>query len=150
MCPLASRRSKSFTLKRRLRRGVYVARFTAPGVTAKDDRRDVVFRMRRGRPSAAKRSISRREGCGTIRSAALRSPLFRTSVRGSYKLLRRARVSVAILRGKRVVGRLRTRTRAAGTRRFTVRALSRGAYTVRIVARAGKSRSVVRLAARRL
>jgi len=49
-----------------------------------------------------------------------------------------------------VVGRLRTRTRAAGTRRFTVRALSPGAYTVRIVARAGKSRSVVRLAMRRL
>jgi hypothetical protein len=146
----AARRSKSFTLRRRLRAGVYVARFTAPGVTAKDDRRDVVFRMRGGRARVARRSMSRRERCGVVRSAALRSPLFRGSVRGSYKLSRRARVSVALLRGKRVVRRLRTRRRAAGTRRFTVAAPSRGDYIVRIVARAGKSRSVVRLAARGL
>jgi hypothetical protein len=145
-----TRRTRSFRLKRRLRGGVYVARFTASGVTAKQDRRDVVFRIRRGRASVAKRSISRREGCGVIRSAALRSPLFRASLRGTYRLSRRARVSVAILRGKRVVRRLRTRRRAAGTRRLRVRSLPPGAYTVRIVARAGKSRSVVRLAARRL
>jgi hypothetical protein len=137
-------------LKRRLRAGVYVARFTAPGATAKADRRDVVFRMRRGRAAVAKRSISRRQGCGLVRSAALRSPLFRGSLRGSYRLSRRARVSVALLRGRRVVRRLRTRTRSAGTRRLSVAAPSRGAYTIRIVARSGKSRSVVRLAARRL
>jgi hypothetical protein len=106
--------------------------------------------MRRGRARVAKRSISRPERCGVVRSAALRSPLFRRSARGSYRLSRRARVSVAVLRGKRAVRRLRTRTRAAGTRRFTVKGLPRGAYTVRIVARAGKSRSVVRLAARGL
>ena len=52
----ATRRSKSFTLKRRLRGGVYVARFTAPGVTAKDDRRDVVFRMRR-RPRLDRQAV---------------------------------------------------------------------------------------------
>jgi hypothetical protein len=106
--------------------------------------------MRRGRARVAKRSISRPERCGVVRSAALRSPLFRRSVRGSYRLSRRARVSVAVLRGKRVVRRLRTRTQARGTRRLKIAVGSPGAYTVRIVARAGKSRSVVRLAARGL
>ena len=148
----ATRRTRSFTLRRRLPAGVYVARFTASGVTAKADRRDVVFRVRRGRVRVAKRSISRRERCGVVRTAALRSPLFRKSVRGAYRLSRRARVSVTLLRGKRVVRRLRTRTRKAGARRFRISGagLARRGYTVRIVARAGKSRSVVRLAARRL
>ena len=148
----ATRRTHSFTLRRRLPAGVYVARFTASGVTAKADRRDVVFRVRRGRVRVAKRSISRRGRCGVVRTAALRSPLFRKSVRGAYRLSRRARVSVTLLRGKRVVRRLRTRTRKAGARRFRISGagLARRGYTVRIVAQAGKSRSVVRLAARRL
>ncbi len=152
---VATRRSRSFTLRRRLSGGVYVARFTALGRTAKADRRDVVFRMRRGRAGVAKRSISRREGCGTLRTAALRSPLFGgargRSLRLRYTLSRRARVTISLWRGKRTVLR-RARTRRAGIHVLTVPAasLGRGVYTVRIAVRAAKRTSVLRLSARRL
>ncbi len=42
------RRARSFVLRRRLRAGSYVARFTALGPTGKADRREVSFRVRGG------------------------------------------------------------------------------------------------------
>ncbi|HZI90120.1 MAG TPA: penicillin acylase family protein [Thermoleophilaceae bacterium] len=157
---LRVRRARSFTLKRRLSAGRYVARYTALGRTGKADRREVAFTVRRAsgaqRVGASRRGFSRRERCGTLRSATLGSPVFGgrsgRPLRLRYKLRRRARVSVSLLRGKRVVRRLRPRARRAGTRRaaFRARGLPRGVYRVRLVVRAGGKRSGTVLAARRL
>ena len=157
---LRVRRARAFTLKRRLRPGRYVARFTALGRTGKSDRREVAFAVTRSggsrRVRASRRGFSRRERCGTLRSATLRSPVFggraARPLRLRYQLRRRARVSVSLLRGRRVVRRLRPRARRAGRRRavFAARGLPPGVYRVRVVVRAGGKRSSALLAARRL
>ena len=154
---LRVRRARAFTLKRRLRAGRYVARYTALGRTGKSDRREIAFTVaRRGgarRVRASRLRFSRRERCGALRSATLGSPVFGDrSLRLRYKLDRRARVSVSLLRGRRVVERLRTRPRPAGQLgdAFRSRGRPRGVYRVRVVVRAGGKRSVAVLAARRL
>jgi len=124
------RRARAFTLKRRLRAGRYVARYTALGRTGKADRREIAFTVaRRGgvrRVRASRRGFSRRERCGTLRSATLRSPVFGgrsvRPLRLRYKLGRRARVSVSLLRG---VYRVRVVVRAGGKRSGTVLAARR-------------------------
>ena len=154
---LRVRRARAFTMKRRLRAGRYVARYTALGRTGKSDRREIAFTVaRRGgarRVRASRLRFSRRERCGALRSATLGSPVFgNRSLRLRYKLDRRARVSVSLLRGRRVVERLRTRPRPAGQLgdAFRSRGRPRGVYRVRVVVRAGGKRSVAVLAARRL
>ncbi len=150
-----ARRVKSFTLRRKLRAGRYVARFTAIGRTGKPDVRERTFTVRRGRARSGGRSFSRRATCATLTSATLRSPLFGgradRPLRLRYRLSRRARVSIAVLRGRRVVRRLRPAARNAGAHRVVVRSakLRRGPYRVRIVVRAGKGRGAATLAARR-
>ena len=147
------RRARAFTLRRRLARGRYVARFTALGRTGKADRREVSFAVVRGRARPGGR-FSRRRSCATLRFATLGSPLFggrrNRPLRVRYGLGRRARVSVAVIRRGRVVRRRSFRARRAGPHRMTIRGLGRGAYRVRIVVRAGARRSSAVLAARRI
>jgi len=150
------RRVKSFTLRRKLRAGRYVARFTALGRTGKADVREVPFSVRQGRVRAGGRGFSRRTTCAALTSATLGSPVFGGRSDGPlrlrYRLARSARVSVTVLRGRRVVRRVRVAARKAGAHRVVVRSarLGRGAYRVRIVVRAGKKRGAATLAARRL
>ncbi|HEX8083964.1 MAG TPA: hypothetical protein VF529_06700 [Solirubrobacteraceae bacterium] len=126
---------------RRLRDGVYLATLRA----ASDTRRFTLLR-RRGRWFAV-RGHRRRPGCGTLRSASLGRPVFRRTLRISFRLNRRARVRVTVLRGRRAVRRFRAATRRPGvTHRLLVRGLRRGAYRVRITA----GRRTVTLLARRL
>jgi len=149
------RRARSFVLRRELRGGRYVARFTARGASGKADRREIPFRVRRG-AVRRQRAFSRRATCGALTAATLGSPVFGgradRPLRLRYLLSRRARVSVAVLRGRRVVRRMRPTVRRAGRHRLKLRSagLTRGAYRVRIVVRAGKRRSAATLTATRL
>ena len=108
---------------RRVRDGVYSARFTRGGAV-----RHVGLRRARGRFTRAGlfRTVA---GCGVIRSASLARPAFGgRSARPLDTWLRLntpARVTVTIRRGDRVVRRFRARDRAAG-RTFRLRGPARG------------------------
>ena len=147
---LVTRRGRSFTLRRRLRSGLYVARFTGLSAPGRPDARDVVFRRGRRGVRTLRPTFSRPASCGTLRAATLGSPVFGS--RGPLlrlRLGRRARVGVAVLRGRRRVAATRTRTLAAGTRRLRLPRLGRGGYRFRVVVRAGGRRTRATLGARR-
>ena len=147
---LVARRGRSFTLRRRLRSGLYVARFTALSAPGRRDVRDVVFRKGRRGVRTLRPTFSRPASCGTLRSATLGSPVIgRRGARLRLRLGRRARVGVTVLRGRRRVARTRTRTLRAGSRRVRLPRVGPGAYRFRVVVRAGGRRSATTLGARR-
>jgi hypothetical protein len=109
------------------------------------------FPVSRGARSCVKRKGTRwrapRTRCGLVRSFGLRGPVFRGRLTGSFRLSRRARVSLSVRRGRKVVKRFEVRRR---TFRFAVRGLRRGRYTVRLVARSGEDQVSAVVAARHL
>ena len=148
------RRARSFVLRRRLRAGSYVARFTALG-------RDRQGGSPRGLlPRARRRACARRAAGSRCASAAgcCGRPRWDRRCSGGVRCgfvmgwgAGRGSPSRWCVGGGSCAG-VRRRGQRPGVRRLSVplRGLGRGTYGVRIVVRAGGRRSVVRLAARRL
>jgi acyl-homoserine-lactone acylase len=132
--------------------GWYVARIAARAANRKLDRREVGFRVVRGRV-IVQPAFDRRERCGLLRSATLGAPVFGGALRARVRVDRRARVAVEVLRGSRVVSRTARTIPAAGSRTLVVpaAALARGRrHKVRIRVVAGRPRATTTLFATRL
>jgi hypothetical protein len=150
-------RRRSFTWHRRLAPGVYFARFRMRFRGGAHDTRRVVFQVTRGGRFHTRRSHHRRGSCGLVRSFKLERPVFGgargTPLRLSYRLNRRADVTVTVSRGTRTVRRfVRARQAAGRTYRLSLRAgrLARGDYRVRLRAVRGGRRVSATLVTRRL
>ena len=128
---------------KRLRDGVYFARFQVPQADGRIDSRRVTL-VRRGGRWSKRPPFYRRKSCRLMPSSRLRLPVFggRTAepMRIALQLSRRARVTVALRRGGRTVRKF---TKTLGARRRAHRSrvgaagLPRGIYRVRITARRG-------------
>jgi hypothetical protein len=141
---------------RRLRDGIYFARFRARDALGLPDVRRVVLRRSRGRWSP-RPAFDRVDSCGLLSSFKLERPVFggttRRGLRMTYRLSAPATVRVDILRGRRVVKRIASVSRRGGvTFRTSIdRALRRrGDYRVRITVRRGTRTVVQTLTSRRL
>ena len=136
--------------------GHYTIGFRMPRGVGRLDQRRVNLQRSRGR--FRRRPPSRAvTGCGLVRAYGLGRPVF-GGTRGvslgiTFRLSRRARVSVVVRRGRRVVRRFRTRSFSGGRRhrlRLSAAALGRGDYRVTLRARGGGRNFRRTLVARRL
>ena len=129
-------------LRRPLRPGLYVMRLSAKARTGRTDRRELPFRVRRGRIVRLK-PYSLPSRCGLLRGARYSAPVVRDPLRFRLRLARRARVRV-VLRSRALRNTIRfalpahARWQQVRTK-FPV--LPSGRYSVRLTARAGKRRS---------
>jgi hypothetical protein len=132
-------RRAGFTFRGRLRNGYYVARFRVRAPDGTTDVRRVAVRRVRGRFRRVP-AFEAHRGCGLVESFALAQPVFRRSLRMTFRLGESANVSVEVRRGRRVVKRFPARMYAAGrTHRLRV-AARRGAHRVTLKAeRPGRS-----------
>ena len=149
------RRSRSFTWRRSLAPGIYVARFRMHRGGRLFDIRRVVFERTRSGRIRSLPEHHRRESCQLVRQFKLERPAFggtrRIPLRVSYRLARPADVTVTVMRGRRTVRRFVDRDRRAGrTYRHSLRGLRRGEYRVRIRASSGDEQVSATLAARGL
>jgi hypothetical protein len=121
-----------------------------------NDTRRITLRRTNGRFTRVG-DFHRRASCDLVPSYKLTRPVFGgTRVRTlgiSYRVSKRARVSVSVLRGSRVVKNFGSRTVAANrTQRLTLpaRGLPAGDYRIRLTARAGSDSVTSTLVSRRL
>jgi extracellular elastinolytic metalloproteinase len=147
--------------KKKVRDGQYFARFRMETSAGRPDVRRSTLRRRDGRFSR-RPAFYRRASCGLLTSFKLGSSAFGgTRDRGlgiSFRLLRRARVTLTVLRGSKVVKRYKTRSYRAnrvkrlrfGARLLRRGELRRGDYRFRIRAVRGSRRVTAVLVARRL
>ena len=154
-------RRKAFTWNGRSKgrwpaRGYYFARLAVPTSGGRSERRRATLEKTGGR-FARRPAFALRERCGTLQSFKLVRPVFGgrtgTPLSASYRLGRRARVSVRITRGSTTVRRYKAATRAANrTYRLKVpaRALRRGEYRVRIAVVRGRRTTRGAITGRRL
>jgi hypothetical protein len=150
-------RRSSFTWRTRLAPGLYFARFRMFDGRRVYDTQRVVFERTRGGVTRVRPGHHQRDACALLRTFKLERPAFggrsRTPLRMSYRLTRKARVTITVMRGKRTVKRFVSRSRAAGTtHRLTLpaRGLARGDYSVRLHAVSGEDQVSATLVARRL
>ncbi|MDX6699492.1 MAG: hypothetical protein QOE65_2889 [Solirubrobacteraceae bacterium] len=137
--------------------GYYVVRYTMlRGGRPYDTRRLVLTRNAAGH-FVRVTGLQRRVGCGLLDGFRLDRPVFGgttgVSLTGTYRLAKRAKVTLTVTRGRTVVRRFATAERAGGrTYRFSLpsRALRRGDYTVRLLAQSGDDQVLSLLSARRL
>ena len=136
--------------------GYYFARLAVPTSGGRSERRRVTLQKTGGR-FARRPAFALRERCGTLQSFKLVRPVFGgrtgTPLSASYRLGRRARVSLRITRGTRTVRRYKARTRAANRTfriRVPARALARGEYRVRIAVVRGRRTTRGAITGRRL
>ena len=153
-------RSRSFTWSGRgprVRDGVLFARLRVTVRGGRVSERRITLRRREGRFSVAA-AFDRPPSCGLLTTFKLERPVFggrsNRDLSVTFRLARRARVSVAVLRGTRVVRRFRASDRSAGlTHRLRLEAERlprRGTYTIRIAITAGTERAAAKLTARRI
>ena len=141
---------------RRIRNGLYFARFRMSHLDGRTSYRRVALRRARGRWSV-RPSFYRHDSCGLVGSYKLTGPAFggrsNRAVGISFRLNEAARVRVDVLRGSRVVRRFRAANRTADRifrLRFGARGRPRGDYRFRLVAVRGAKRVRSVLTSRRL
>ncbi|HEX2233978.1 MAG TPA: M36 family metallopeptidase [Thermoleophilaceae bacterium] len=154
-------RTRAFTWNgrvrgRRVRAGHYTIGFRMPRGVGRLDQRRVNLQRSRGRfrRRPASRAVT---GCGLVRAYGLGRPVF-GGTRGvplgiTFRLSRRARVSVVVRHGRRVVRRFRTRAYGGGRRhrlRLSARGRARGDYRITMRARRGSRRFARTLVSRKL
>ncbi|HVE68381.1 MAG TPA: penicillin acylase family protein [Solirubrobacteraceae bacterium] len=108
--------------------GWYVARISARALNRKLDRREVGFRVVRGRVLLQPRHHLR-ERCGLLRGATLGAPVFGSRLRARVRVGARSVIALEVVRGRRVVARIRRTAPAGATRILSLNAsrLARGA-----------------------
>ena len=150
-------RARSFGWRTAIRPGIYVARFRMFRNGRLFDLRRVVFERTRGGRVRPLPEHHRRESCKLLRMFKLERPAFggttRIPLRLSYRLSRRADVTVTVMRGRKTIRRFVDRGRAARrNHRHTValRRLPRGVYRVRLQAVAGEEQISATVLGRRL
>jgi hypothetical protein len=138
--------------------GEYVVSFTMLRNGRLYDNRRLIFRRNAaGRFVRQADAVQRGIACGLVAGVRLDRPVFggttNISLSGSYRVSKRARVTITVTRGRRIIRRLGSVQRAPGrTFHFSLGAnrLPRGKYTVRLLGQSGEDQAVIQLPARRL
>ena len=150
-------RTGSFTWHKRLRRGIYVARFRMLDGTRVHDSKRIVFERKRGGRVDQRPASRRHYECDLLQAFTLQRPAFggtrRTPLRIRYRLTRGADAVVTVLRRGRVIKRFKDPGADAGRtyrHKLSARGRRRGDYRVRLQAAAGEDQVSKTLVSRRL
>jgi hypothetical protein len=149
-----SARTGSFDWRKRLRTGVYFARFR---MAQTGETRRVVFERTRSGRIRVRRAHHRPDVCGLVRNFKLERPVFGgrgdVPLRIAYRVVGDARVTVTVSHRGKVVKAFAPRAVGAGqTVRTSVPSgkLPRGDYRVRLVASGGEEQVAASVSAARL